>query len=159
MNIFYSDFFVYLLHVIIYEHLGNFFIVFLFILIFVNRSRFCQAMFNKALLTYLLTSNPVDGLYSRKQIEKFGVDLRRKKCRILDSVLKTIPDHLKAEARIACEALKYRDDVFINPNYEIIINGTVIRGPNICNLIINKLTQPPRLEANNSNRLNRKTNY
>ena len=39
--------------------------------------------------------NPVSGLYTRKEIEKFGDDMRRKKCRILDCVLDTFPEHLK----------------------------------------------------------------
>ena len=87
-------------------------------------------------------SDPVDGLYTREEIEKLGAGLRSRKCRILDSVLKTIPDNLKAKAEIVCDALKFRDDVFIDPGYELIINGTPIRGSNICNLIINKLTHP-----------------
>ena len=88
-------------------------------------------------------SDPVDGLYTLEEIEKLGAGLRSRKCRILDSVLKTIPDHLKDKAEIVCDALKFRDDVFINPGYELIINGTLIRGSNMCNLIINKLTHPP----------------
>ena len=87
-------------------------------------------------------SNPVDGLYTREEIDRLGAGLRSRKCRILDSVLKTIPDHLKAKAKIVCDALKFRDDSFINLCYELIIIGTLIQGSNICNLIINKVTHP-----------------
>ena len=86
---------------------------------------------------------PVDGQYTRAEIEILGAGLRARKCRILDVVLKTIPDHLKAKAEIVCDALKCRDDVFINPGYELIVDGTLIRGSNICNLIMNNVTHPP----------------
>jgi len=88
-------------------------------------------------------SNPIDGLYTREEIERLGAGLRSRKCRILDSVLETIPNHLKAKAKIVCDTLKGRDDVFINPDYELIIHGTLIRGSNICNLIINRVTRSP----------------
>ena len=52
-------------------------------------------------------SNPVDGLYSREEIERLGAGLRSRKCRILNSVLKTIPNHLKAKAQIVCDAYTY----------------------------------------------------
>ena len=59
-------------------------------------------------------SNPVDGLYSSKQIEKFGDDdMRRKKCRILDCILDTFPEHLKAKAKSMCDTLKCKDRLFI----------------------------------------------
>ena len=45
-------------------------------------------------------NDPVDWLYSPEQIEKFGDDMRRKKCHILDSVLDTFPEHLKTKARV-----------------------------------------------------------
>ena len=49
-------------------------------------------------------SKPVEGLYSSEQIEKFGDDLRRKKCHILDCVLDTFPEHLKTKAKRVCAA-------------------------------------------------------
>ena len=77
-------------------------------------------------------SNPVDSLYTREHIGRLGAGLRAQTGRILDSVLKIMPDHLKAKAEIACDALNCRDSIFINPDYEIIVNGTVFRWSNIC---------------------------
>ena len=69
-------------------------------------------------------SNPVDGLYSPEQIEKFSDDdMRRKKCHILDCVLDTFPEHLKAKAKSMCDTLKCKDRLFILPCHEISIDG------------------------------------
>ena len=77
-------------------------------------------------------SNSMDGLYSSEQIEKFGDgDMRRKKCHILDCVLDTFPEHLKAKAKSMCDTLKCKDRLFILPSHEIIIDGEVDRGSNI----------------------------
>ena len=65
----------------------------------------------------------VDGLCSPEQIEKFGDDMRRKKCHILDCVLDTFPEHLKTKAKSMCETLKCKDRLFILPNHKIIIDG------------------------------------
>ena len=63
--------------------------------------------------------NPVDGLYTREEIEKLGNDdMRRKKCRILDCVLDTFPEHLKTEAKTMCDILKCEDRIFILPSHE-----------------------------------------
>ena len=86
---------------------------------------------------YLAISNPVDGLYSPEQIEKFGDDdMRRKKCGILDCVLDTFSEHLKAKAKSICDTLKCKDRLFILPSHEIIIDGEVERGSNIRDYII-----------------------
>ena len=47
-------------------------------------------------------SDPGDGLFSPEQID----DMRRKKCRILDCVLDTFPEHLKTKAKSMCDILK-----------------------------------------------------
>ena len=70
-------------------------------------------------------SNPVDGLYSPEQIEKFGDDMRRKKCHILDCVLDTFPEHLRTKAKHMCNILKCKDRLFILPSHEIMIDGKV----------------------------------
>ena len=90
-----------------------------------------------------LRTNPVDGLYSPEQIEKFGNDLRRKKCHILDCVLDTFPEHLKTKAKSMCDTLKCKDRLFILPNHEIVIDGEVDRGSNIRDYIMDSLVEPP----------------
>ena len=64
--------------------------------------------------------NPEDGLYPPSQIGKFSDDddddMRRKKCRILDCVLDTFPDHLKTKAKSMCDILKCKDRLFILPS-------------------------------------------
>ena len=64
--------------------------------------------------------NPVGGLYTREEIEKFGEDMTRKKCHILDCVLDTFPEHLKAKAKSMCDILKCKDRFFILPSHEIL---------------------------------------
>ena len=51
-------------------------------------------------------TNPVDALYSPEEFEKFGHDMARRKCRILDCVLDTFPEHLKTKAKRMCDTLK-----------------------------------------------------
>ena len=85
----------------------------------------------------------MDGLYSPEEIEKFGDDLRRKKCHILDCVLDTFPEHLKTKAKSMCDTLKYKDRLFILPTHEIIIDGEVDRGSNIRDYIMDSLIEPP----------------
>jgi hypothetical protein len=87
--------------------------------------------------------NPVDGLYSREEIEKFGEDLTRKKCHILDCVLDTFPEHLKAEAKSMCDVLKCKDRFFILPSHEMILDGEVDRGSNVRDYIMDSLIEPP----------------
>ena len=89
-------------------------------------------------------SIPVDGLYTPEQIEKFGDDdMRRKKCHILDCLLDTFPDHLKAKAKSMCDTLKCKDRLFIFPSHEILIDGEVVRGSNIRDYIMDSLNEPP----------------
>ena len=89
-------------------------------------------------------TNPVNGLYTPEQIEKFGDnDMRRKKCHILDCVLDTFPEHLKAKAKSVCDTLKCKDRIFILPSHEILIDGEVDRGSNIRDYILDSLIEPP----------------
>ena len=90
-----------------------------------------------------LRTNPVDGLYSSEEIEKFGNDMRRKKCHILDCVLDTFPEHLKTKAKSMCDTLKCKDRLFILPSHEIVIDGEVDRGSNIRDYIMDSLIEPP----------------
>ena len=87
--------------------------------------------------------NPVDGLYPPEQIEEFGIDMRRKKCHILDCVLDTFPEHLKTKAKSMCDTLKCKDHLFILPSHEIVIDGKVDRGSNIRDYIMDSLVEPP----------------
>ena len=89
-------------------------------------------------------SNPVDGLYPPEHTEKFvDEDMRRKKCHILDCVLDTFPEHLKAKAKTMCDVLKCKDRIFILPSHEILIDGEVDRGSNIRDYIMDSLIEPP----------------
>ena len=88
-------------------------------------------------------NDPVDGLYSPEQIEKFGDDMRRKKCHILDCVLDTFPEHLKTKAKSMCDTLKCKDRLFILPSHEIAIDGEIDRGSNIRDYIMDSLVEPP----------------
>ena len=88
-------------------------------------------------------TNPVDGLYTSEEIEKLGDDMARKKCRILDCVLDTFPEHLKTKAKSMCEILKCKDRLFILPSHEIVIDGEVDRGSNIRDYIMDSLIEPP----------------
>ena len=88
-------------------------------------------------------NNPVNGLYSREEIEKFGEDLTRKKCHILDCVLDTFPEHLKAKAKSMCDILKCKDRFFILPSHGILYDGEVDRGSNIRDYIMDSLIEPP----------------
>ena len=82
-----------------------------------------------------------DGQYTTEQIERFGAELKAKKCYILDCVMKTIPEHLKAKTELICDALKSREHFFITSNYEIIDEGSTIQGSNIYAVIIDLLTR------------------
>ena len=89
-------------------------------------------------------SNPVHGLYPPEHTEKFGdKDMMRKKCHILDCVLDTFPEHLKAKAKTMCDILKCKDRIFIFPSHEILIDGEVDRGSNIKDYIMDSLIEPP----------------
>ena len=83
-------------------------------------------------------THPVDGLYA-EQID----DMTRKKCRILDCVLDTFPEHLKTKAKSVCDTLKCKDRLFILPSHEIVIDGKVDRGSNIRDYIMDSLIEPP----------------
>ena len=85
-------------------------------------------------------SDPGDGLFSPEQID----DMRRKKCRILDCVLETFPEHLKTKAKSMCDILKCRDRLFILPSHEIVIDGKIDRGSNIREYIMDSLVEPPK---------------
>jgi hypothetical protein len=86
-------------------------------------------------------SDPYDRQYTTEQIERFGAELTAKKCHILDCVMKTIPEHLKAKTKLICDALKCRDHFFIKSNYEIIDGGSTIQGSNVYAVIIDLLTK------------------
>ena len=89
-------------------------------------------------------THPVEGIYTPEEIEKFGDDdMTRKKCRILDCVLDTFPEHLKTKAKSVCDTLKCKDRLFILPSHEIVIDGKVDRGSNIRDYIMDSLIEPP----------------
>ena len=89
-------------------------------------------------------THPVEGLYTREEIEKFGdVDMTKKKCHILDCVLDTFPEHLKTKAKSMCDTLKCKDRLFILPSHEIVIDGEIDRGSNIRDYIMDSLIEPP----------------
>ena len=69
--------------------------------------------------------------------------MRRKKCRILDCVLDTFPEHLKTKAKSMCDTLKCKSRISILPSHEIVIDGVVDRGSNIRDYIMDSLIEPP----------------
>ena len=88
-------------------------------------------------------NNPIDGLYTREEIEKLGDDdMRRKTCHILDCVLDTFPEHLKTKAKSMCDILKCKDRIFILPSHKILIDGEVDRGSDIRDYIMDSLIEP-----------------
>ena len=69
--------------------------------------------------------------------------MRRKKCRILDCVLDTFPEHLETKAKSMCDILKCKDRILILPCHEILIDGEVDQGSNIRDYIMDSLIEPP----------------
>ena len=59
--------------------------------------------------------NLPDQELTEEKIDEIYGDLKAKKRRILDTVLKTIPDHLQTRAKRFCDALKCKDHLFILP--------------------------------------------
>ena len=90
---------------------------------------------------YELGRNQDDRQYNTEQIERFGAELKAKKCHILECVMKTIPEQLKARTKLICDALECRDHFFIKSNYEIIDGGSTIQGSNIYAVIMDLLTR------------------
>ena len=89
-------------------------------------------------------SNSTDGL--SKQIDSSEEDddvMRKRKCRILDCILDTIPEHLKTKAKNMCDVLKCKSQFSILPSYEILIDGEVDRGSNVRDYIMDSLVEPP----------------
>ena len=83
-----------------------------------------------------------DSEHTEEEIDDLHEKLKAKKRRLLDHVLDTIPDHLKAKAKRICDSLKCKDRLFILPSYEINIDGETFRGSNIRNFIMDALTEP-----------------
>ena len=67
--------------------------------------------------------------------------MNSKKCYILDCVMNTIPEHLKAKTKLICDALKCRNHFSIKSNYGIIDGGSTIQGSNVYAVIIDLLTK------------------
>ena len=95
----------------------------------------------EASLGYEPGTNPDNRQYTTEQIERFGAELNAKKCHILDCVLETIPEQLKAKTKLICDALKCRAHFFIKSDYEIIDGGSTIQGSNVYAVIIDLLTR------------------
>ena len=81
-----------------------------------------------------LTEEKVDEIYG---------DLKAKKRRILDSVLKTIPDHLQTRAKRFGDALKCKNRLFILPNGCLNIDGKTLCGSHIRRLVMQEVEDPP----------------
>ena len=61
---------------------------------------------------------------TEEEYRSLGLELKTTKCRILDSVLDTLPDHLKTKAKCICDILKRFDFLFVNSHHEIYIRWT-----------------------------------
>ena len=79
--------------------------------------------------------------YLKEEIDRFDFGKKDDKCHILDSILDTFPENLKAYAEDICNTLKCRNDVLINHNWEVSVHGYTIRGSNIYTMIVNELTR------------------
>ena len=87
--------------------------------------------------------NLPDQELTEEKIDKIYGDLKAKKRRILDSVLKTIPDHLQTRAKRSCDALKCKDRLFIQPNGCLNIDGKTLCGSHIRRLVMQAVEEPP----------------
>ena len=87
--------------------------------------------------------NLPDQELTEERIDEIYGDLKAKKRRILDSVLKTIPDHLQTRAKRFCDALKCKDRLFILPNGCLNIDGKTLGGSHIRRLIMQEVEEPP----------------
>ena len=77
---------------------------------------------------------------TKEEIDKFDFEMEDK-CHILDSILDTFPENLKADAKDICNTLKCRNNILIKYNWEVAIHGYTIRGSNIYTMIVNELTR------------------
>ena len=80
---------------------------------------------------------------TEERIDEIYGDLKAKKRRILDSVLKTIPEHLHTRAKRFCDALKCKDRLIILPNGSLNIDGKTLHGSHIHRLIMQEVEEPP----------------
>ena len=87
--------------------------------------------------------NLPDQELTEERIDEIYGDLKAKKRRILDSVLKTIPDHLQTRAKRFCDALKCKDRFFILPNGCLNIDRKTLCGSHIRRLIMQEVEEPP----------------
>ena len=87
--------------------------------------------------------NLPDQELTEERIDEIYGDLKAKKRRILDSVLKTIPDHLHTRAKRFCDALKCKNRLFILPNGCLNIDGKTLCGSHIRRLIMQEVEEPP----------------
>ena len=87
--------------------------------------------------------NLPDQELTEEKIDEIYGDLKAKKRRILDSVLKTIPDHLQTRAKRFCDALKCKDRLFILPNGCLNIDGKTLCGSHIRRLVMQEVEDPP----------------
>ena len=71
-------------------------------------------------------------------------ELRTSKCRILDRVVDTYPEHLKSKVTRICDILKTLDSFFVNRCHELIYNGEKLKGSNIHTLVKEILMCCPR---------------
>ena len=87
--------------------------------------------------------NLPDQELTEERIDEIYGDLKAKKRRILDSVLKTIPDHLQTRAKRFCDALKCKDRLYVLPNGCLNIDGKTLCGSHIRRLVMQEVEEPP----------------
>ena len=87
--------------------------------------------------------NLPDQELTEEKIDEIYGDLKAKKLRILDSVLKTIPDHLQTRAKRFCDALKRKDRLFILSNICLNIDGKTLCGSHIRRRVMQEVEEPP----------------
>ena len=61
-----------------------------------------------------------EGSITEQEFRTIQSELRTSKCRILDGVVESIPEHLKTKAKCICDILKRLDSFFVNSRHEIL---------------------------------------
>ena len=80
---------------------------------------------------------------TREQFIALENELMTAKIKILNTVLEIMPANLKARAKCICDNLINNNRIWLNKKHELIIDGDVVPGSNICTKIIELLAVNP----------------
>ena len=96
---------------------------------------------------------------TEEQIDKIYGDLKAKKRRILDCLLKTIPDHLKTKAKRICDTWKTKTAYSFYPAMKLISMEKLIVALTFVIWSWTNCWNQQRLDASNTKCLKTRTNY